>query len=104
MLSLVLKEFSKRARAFMPFLVCLGLFCYFSVHFSSGDHGLEARDQLQLRVSRLQTDLAALQQKRKHYQQRLTLLEKPSTQSDLKDELARQRLQYAHPDDLILFE
>ena len=104
MLSLTLKVLSKRARAVMPIMVCIGLFCYFSANFAGGDHGLEARDQLKLRVVELRHELQEMKKQRQHYQHRLTLLEKSPPSQDLKDEIARKQLQYAHPDDLVLFD
>ena len=74
------------------------------VHFAGGDHGLEARDKLNLRVIQLETKLAKLTFERKFYEHRIALLEKGNVSADIADELARKNLQYAHPQDLILFE
>lgn len=104
MLSLALKDFSKRARPFMPLCVCAALFCYFSVHFAGGEHGLEARDQLQLRVASLQTELSHLKRDRQMIEKRITLISRPEVHEDFIDEQARATLHYIHEDDLVVFE
>ncbi len=88
----------------MPVAVCMGLFFYFGAHFTGGEHGLEARDRVALRVEGLQKQKALLAEKRAFYEKRILLLEQGKTSYDLADELARQQLQYANPSDLILFE
>ena len=109
--SLVLRVFTrfynsvgKRARATLPMIVCAGLFCYFSIHFAGGDHGLEARDRLKLRVAQLETSLEEISRERSYYEGRIQMVNAGSVSPDLADELARKFLQYAHPDDLVLFE
>ena len=104
MFTLTIKDLSKRARAYLPMVICIGFFCYFMIHFAGGDHGLEARDKLNLRVIQLETKLAKLTFERKFYEHRIALLEKGNVSADIADELARKNLQYAHPQDLILFE
>ena len=104
MFTLTVKDIGKRARAYLPMVICIGFFCYFMLHVAGGDHGLEARDQLSLRVSQLETTLATLTNERKFYEHRIVLLEKGKVSADMADELARKNLQYAHPEDLILFE
>lgn len=85
-------------------IVCAGLFCYFSIHFAGGDHGLEARDRLQLRVAQLETTLEEITRERAYYEGRIKMVHAGSVSPDLADELARKSLQYAHPDDIVLFE
>ena len=104
MFTLTIKDLSKRARAYLPMAVCIGFFCYFMLHVAGGDHGLEARDRLSLRVSQLETKLATLANERKFYEHRIALLEKGKVSADMADELARKNLQYAHSEDLVLFE
>ncbi len=104
MFTLTITDLSKRARACLPMVICIGFFCYFMVHFAGGDHGLEARDRLTLRVSQLETKLGKLIFEREFYERRIILLEKGKVSLDMADELARKNLQYAHSDDLVLFE
>lgn len=99
-----LNALSKRAWTYVPLAVSLMLFGYFSIHFTSGDHGLEARDRLTHRVQELNQSLSALQRQRKFHEQHLALLQNERPSTDLADELARKTLQYAHPDDFVLFE
>lgn len=94
----------KRARATLPVAVCAGLFCYFSIHFAGGDHGLEARDRLQLRVAQLEISLEDLERERRYYERRIALVEAGHVSRDLADELARKSLQYAHPEEIVIFE
>lgn len=104
MLSRAFNIIGKRVRAFLPIAVCTGLFCYFLIHFAGGEHGLEARDRLGLRVAALQTELNELNRERRSIEQKLALLENPARNADLIDELARKSLQYARPDDLVIFD
>lgn len=85
-------------------MVCAGLFCYFSIHFAGGDHGLEARDRVKLRVAQLETTLEELTRERQYYERRINLVASGRVSPDLADELARTSLQYAHPDEIVIFE
>lgn len=94
----------KRARATLPVAVCAGLFCYFSIHFAGGDHGLEARDRLHLRVAQLEASLEEISRERAIYERRINLVSSGRVSRDLADELARKSLQYAHPQEIVIFE
>lgn len=98
------KEFSKRVRSLLPMVIGIGLFCYFSFNFSGGEYGLEARDRLGLHVSDLKTSLNQVTHEREFYEHRISLIQSATVSEDLTDELARKTLQYAAPDEMVLFE
>ncbi len=85
-------------------MICIGLFCYFSLHYSGGDHGLEARDTVRVKVSTLQSELNQLKQQKLFYEKRIDLINNSKADSDLLDELARSTLEYAKQSELVLFE
>lgn len=97
-------KISKRARGLIPALLCAALFCYFSLHFAGGKYGLESQEVLQLRVQTLKSSLNELSSQRAAYQNRLDQVAPHRAKKDLVDELARKSLQYANPQDLVLFD
>ena len=94
----------KYAKSYLPLMLSLVLFAYFAIHFTTGNHGLEARDHVMTRVEAHKATLAALKSERKIYEKRIALLQKERISPDLADELARKTLQYANPDEFVLFD
>ncbi len=87
-----------------PVVLCAALFCYFSLHFAGGKYGLESHERLEQKVSSLKISLEELSAKRKIYENRIDLIASNRAKKDLVDELARTALQYADPNDLVLFD
>lgn len=95
---------SKRARALFPLVLCAALFCYFSLHFAGGKYGLESHERLEIKVANLKATLNDLSIERDTLQKRIELISVNRAKRDMVDELARKSLQYAAPDDLVLFD
>jgi cell division protein FtsB len=95
---------SKRARALFPFVLCAALFCYFSLHFTGGKYGLESHERLEIKVASLKATLKDLSHKKETLQKRIELVGINRAKRDMVDELARKSLQYAAPQDLVLFD
>jgi cell division protein FtsB len=96
----------KRLRAF---LTALGLYAgaalligYFGVNAYTGNHGLKARQDLDLQIAQLTVELSSLKAERAGWQRRVALLKSDSLDPDMLDERARALLDYVDPNDLVL--
>jgi cell division protein FtsB len=96
----------KRLRSFLTgltlYVLATLLIGYFAVHAYSGDHGLKARQDMDLEIAELTRDLDRLKVERKQWERRVSLLRSGSIDPDTLDERARALLEYAHPNDLVL--
>ena len=86
-----------------PLLAC-GVGGYFAYHLQTGDHGLQARADLEKRKAVLAGELAGLKEVRKHLERDVALLRPESLDPDMLDERARAILNLAHPDDLVMLK
>ncbi|MCC6889948.1 MAG: septum formation initiator family protein [Hyphomicrobiales bacterium] len=90
-------------------LTALGLYCgaalligYFGVNAFTGNHGIRARQALDLQMTRLATERDALLAERMRWERRVTLLRSGSLDPDMLDERARALLDYVDNRDLTL--
>jgi cell division protein FtsB len=83
-------------------LVCLLLTTYFGFHAIQGRHGLEARSRLISRSRALEQEIRALETVRSRLERDVALLSEQSPDPDLVDEIARQVLGFARPDERVL--
>ena len=90
-------------------LTALGLFVlaalligYFGVNAFSGNHGLNAKQDIDQQIGALSSELAKVQVERKQWERRVALLKPRGLDPDMLDERARALLDYAHPNDLTL--
>jgi cell division protein FtsB len=90
------------------FLQTLGLYIaaallvgYFWVNAHSGEHGLEAQQDLVGQEAMLSRDLAVLNAEHAAWEHRVSLLRPGSIDPDLLDERARAQLNFVHPRDLV---
>jgi cell division protein FtsB len=90
-------------------LTALGLYVmaalligYFGVNAYNGNHGLRAKQDIDQQIAALTTDLNTLQAERQAWERRIELLKPLSIDRDMLDERARELLDYAAPDELIL--
>jgi cell division protein FtsB len=90
-------------------LTALGLYVlaalligYFGVNAFSGNHGLNAKQDIDQQIGALSTELAKLQVERRQWERRVALLKPRGLDPDMLDERARLLLDYAHPNDLTL--
>jgi cell division protein FtsB len=96
----------KRLRTF---LTALGLYImaalligYFGVNAYTGNHGLNAKQDLELNVATLTGELERLKAERSQWERRVVLLKADSLDPDMLDERARAILNYTHPNDATL--
>ena len=90
-------------------LTALGLFVgaalligYFGVNAYTGNHGLNAKQNLDYQISQLNSELKALKAERAKWDRRVALLKSDSLDPDLLDERARALLDYVDPNELTL--
>src|SRR4029078_6726906 len=96
----------KRLRSFFTALglyVCAALLIgYFGVNAFTGNHGLNARQGLDLQIARLTAERNALSAERQQWERRVGLLKAQSLDPDMLDERARLLLDYVDARDLVL--
>jgi cell division protein FtsB len=78
------------------------LIAYFGVNAYTGNHGLNARHDLDQQIARLTAELTALKDERANWQRRVALLKSESLDPDMLDERARALLDFVDPRDLVL--
>lgn len=83
-------------------LLCLGLTTYFVHHAISGKHGLEVRSRLMERSRVLERDSRALEAVRARLARDVAALSPTDPDLDLIDELARDTLGVAHPNERVV--
>jgi len=93
-----------RFQSFLFPLLAVGVGGYFAYHLQTGDHGLQARADLEKRKAVLAGELAGLKEVRKRLERDVALLRPESLDPDMLDERARAILNLAHPDDLVMLK
>jgi cell division protein FtsB len=93
-----------RISAFIFPLLALGAGGYFGYHFYNGDHGLQARTDLESRKAVLDGELAGLREVKTRIERDVALLRSEQLDPDMLDERARAILNLAHPDDLVIMK
>jgi cell division protein FtsB len=90
-------------------LTALALYCgaalligYFGVNAYTGDHGINARQGLDLQLGRLATERNTLRAERQQWERRVALLKSQSLDPDMLDERARALLDYVDGSELTL--
>jgi cell division protein FtsB len=83
-------------------LACLSLMAFFAWHAFKGPRGFAYREALGQQVAKLESDLSAVSAKRDAFEARVTLLRPDSLDPDMLDEMARQTLNLAKPNELIV--
>lgn len=96
-------------RRLRTFLTALGLYCgaalligYFWANAYTGNHGLRARQGLDLQIARLEAERDASRAERLLWERRVALLRPESLDPDILDERARTLLDFVDERDLIL--
>jgi cell division protein FtsB len=77
---------------------------YLGYNLQTGEHGLEARADLERRKEVLAGELAGLKEVRNRLERDVALLRPESLDPDMLDERARAILNLAHPDDLVMLK
>src|SRR5437016_107581 len=90
-------------------LTAIGLFLgaalligYFWINAYTGPNGLRARQDLDLRIAKLNAERSALKAERARLERRVSSLKSDSLDPDMLDERARALLDYVDPHDLTL--
>jgi cell division protein FtsB len=90
-------------------LTALGLYVtaalligYFGANAFSGNHGLNAKQDIDQQIALLSTELSRLQVERVQWERRVALLKSRGLDPDMLDERTRAQLDYVHPNDLTL--
>ena len=90
-------------------LTALGLYLgaalfigYFGVNAYTGNHGIKARQRLDVQMARLASERDALRSERQQWERRVALLKSQSLDPDMLDERARALLDYVDARDLTL--
>ena len=90
-----------RIRQVTVLLLCLGLTAYFAHHAIYGRHGLEARSRLIERSTLLEFEIKSLEAVRAKLEHDVALLSPDTPDPDMVEEIAREILGFAHPDDFV---
>jgi cell division protein FtsB len=85
-------------------LICACLIGYFGYHAIQGKHGLDARSRLIDRSSTLERDIRGLETVLATLEREVALLSEARPDADYVEELARDILGFARPDERILIE
>jgi len=75
---------------------------YFFVNAYNGDRGLRAKEDIDRQTATMTADLTRLKLERVQWERRIQLLKSNDIDPDMLDERARELLDYAGPNDLIL--
>jgi len=100
----LVKEFERRSRqVFLPVMgVCL--IAYFAYHTVQGERGLFALYQLGQEVTRAETTLAALKERREQMAHRVSLLRPDNLDPDMLEERARAVLHLIREDEVVILD
>ena len=99
----VLTELRLRSSHIIGPIIGVCLIVYFLYHAAQGDRGLIAFWQLSKQVTQAENTHSVLNQKRAELQNRVSLLNPNSLNSDMIDERARFILGYTKTDEIIIF-
>lgn len=82
--------------------ICLLLIAYFMFHAWSGRYGIDAMREMADERTRLEFELVRLQEKRAALEARVLLLRDGTIEKDMLDEQARNMLNLAGPDEIVI--
>lgn len=85
-------------------LTCLSFSAYFAYHSYYGRYGFEARSRLVAQQTLLEFEIKSLEAARSRLERDITLLNANPPHPDIIEDVARDELGFAHPDDLIVFD
>lgn len=92
----------KRKFDLIVMIVAMSLLGYFGWHGFYGPRSFEHRDALAAKAVEREAKLAAIREQREALQRKVSLMRPQSIDPDMLDELARERLDYAKPGELII--
>lgn len=97
------REIKRRLRQVVLPLLGACLTAYFVYHAIHGDRGIYAWLRINQELKAANAQATSLQAERLALERRITLLSSTSLDLDMLEERARVMLNFAHPDDLIIF-
>ncbi|TDQ81428.1 cell division protein FtsB [Dongia mobilis] len=97
------REIKRRLRQVALPLLGACLTAYFVYHAVHGDRGIYAWLRINQELKAANAEAQALKDERLALERRITLLSSTSLDLDMLEERARVMLNFAHPDDLIIF-
>lgn len=97
------REIKRRLRLVALPLLGACLTAYFVFHAVHGDRGIYAWLRINQELKAASSEAALLKTERVALERRITLLSSASLDLDMLDERARVMLNFAHPDDLMIF-
>ena len=89
-------------RSIFP-LCCIGLICWLGWFGYHGKRGFLQLEKSRAALAVLETDLAGAEAKRESLVKRVRLLRPERIDPDLLDSRAREMVEFAHPNDRVLF-
>lgn len=98
----VLREIRYRSRQIVLPVIGACVIGYFVYHSVQGGHGILSYLRLNNEVKRAEVTLATLSRKRAELERRVDALHPLSLDPDMLDEMARQSLNLAEPDDVVI--
>jgi cell division protein FtsB len=84
------------------YLMASLLIGYFWVNAYTGNHGLEAKKDLDQQIAELSAELSRVKAERARWQRRVSLLKSDRIDPDMLDERARALLDYADKHDVVM--
>lgn len=85
------------------YMVAAALIGYFGINAFTGNRGLTAKQDIDRQLAELTAEIGRLKAERNVWARRVSLLRSDRIDPDMLDERARVLLNYAHPNDVILF-
>jgi cell division protein FtsB len=89
-------------RAIALYTMAALLIGYFGVNAFTGNHGLKAKQDLDLQIAELTRERDRLKTERAQWDRRVSLLRSASLDPDMLDERARASLEYLHPNEITM--
>jgi cell division protein FtsB len=96
------KRKSKLSRLIIP-AVAISFFAYFGFHAVHGAYGLNAKMHLEHRAMELRAQLSEIVAEREALEKRVALLDNTTLERDMLDERARDLLNVARPDEIVIY-
>lgn len=96
------QELRHRARHLVPQVLAICLVGYFAFHAIQGDRGVLAYMRLQESLNQTEAVLAELKAQRQSLAHRVSLLQPDNLDPDLLEERAREILNFARPDEVVI--
>jgi cell division protein FtsB len=99
----LLYEFRRRAWHVIVPAVAMCALIYMGFHIVHGDSGLLAWRAHKDRIAQAREELAEIEAERRTLQHHVSLLHPQSLDRDMVDEWARRMLNFAHPEETVIF-